>query len=476
MNEEEAWNAFQDSIDPMVKSGATVAGKLDTLAQLLSEIGVDTSRTAETVIPQLAGDQGAIDAANEQAAAGGPAAGAPLTDDMGAPMPPAPDAPLGGDGAPMPDIAPAMPSEGDAGVPGATPGPAPGVPAPEPPMPEEAPAEPPADMPAEPPMPEEAAPGMGAPAPEMGGESLDFAYTADDALQDFVTSMTDEAHDALDAGDTAKVAAITGFLDGVKKLWEGYMGGSMPAPGPSEEPAEAPAEASAEVPADIPAPEDAPAEEPADVPAPASDEGGSDEKPESDEKSDEKKESDSDEKKDDEKKDDLKKSDAEAPVDGAISDIGEGDAEASGDAEKSEDAEKSCGGSEETEMKKSIDMAERIKVMAEVMRDETSPLDGPVLLNKSEMPTCKQTADVDIMDIINEFKNGGVVKSSRPPAAAAMGGFRNDAVSAAKQNDVLKDLDDICKSMCDAPGAEMNESEKAMQVIIDGLRAHGGAC
>ena len=66
MDTEEAWNNFRAQSVQIQK--ASVTEKLDTIAAAINEIQADTSRTAE-VVPQIMGDNSAIDAAN---AAAGP--------------------------------------------------------------------------------------------------------------------------------------------------------------------------------------------------------------------------------------------------------------------------------------------------------------------------------------------------------------------------------------------------------------------
>lgn len=460
-----------------------MSGKLDTLAQLMSEINADTSRTAETVIPQLEGDQGAIDAANEQAAAMGGMGGAPpMPGDMGAGAPPEmppemPPADMGAPdmGAPGPN---ATPEEAGAMV---------GAPGEPTPVPEELPVgddgmgmppegTPGPDMAQETPMGDMGAPDMGAPdmgAPDMGGEPAgqfdfsQFQYTPQNALDDFISSMTDEAHMALDAGDMAKVETFTQFIEGVKSLWEQFMGGSAMPNGLDESqamdiPPAAPVDDSAigavadgEAPEGAPeeAPEEAAEEESEPAPeAPAEDSGDKEEK--------------SDDKKDDDKKEDdkMSKSEGEAPVDGAI--------EESCGAEKGEDEDEV----KEDAVEKSghMSLKDRFEMMAKVMEDKTDYMDQPIPLCKSQVVEYEKTADVDMRSIIEEFRNGGIVKSSRPPAESVMGDFRQDAKEATKQTTYATELLENMRKSQQAPERDLDDVEKSMEQLTANLRARAG--
>ena len=187
----------------------SINGKLDALLQLANESNVNSARTAE-IVPQVMGDTAAMDAqAAEMAATGGMPS-----------MPPA--------GAPGGDV----PPEAMGGAP------------PEEPMPEEAPTDvpPEGDVKNEPmppvdegsadmgPVPEEPAPDMGAmpqeePAMDMGGNDMGLgeidwsAYSIDNAYEDFEEALKDEAKEALDAGDTQRVAAITQVMDAIRMIW-----------------------------------------------------------------------------------------------------------------------------------------------------------------------------------------------------------------------------------------------------------------
>lgn len=468
MNADEAWNAFQS--DSVKKSGATISGKLDTLAQLLADVGTDTSRTAETVIPQLEGDQSAIDAANEQAGMGAPDMGAP---DAG--MPPVPGAEDVGApeaGAPNPDIGAPDMGGADAGL-------APEMPVEEIPVddmgepsaPEGVPPRDDGDL-----LPEEALPDMGgadAGMPDMGGADMGgsgnlfegFSYTSEDALGDFMASITDAAHEALDAGDVERVTAITSFIDGVKRLWAEYMGGSaMPAgldasqsiglPEPEVDPDAAPGVSAV--------PDGESAEEPVGEPA---EEPKADEGPAEDEEKDE-------EKDDDEKKDDVKKSECaekseDAPVDDEDAEKSE-DSPVDGDDVAEGEGESACS---ENDVKKGISMAERLNVMAETMDGKGTYTGDVIPICRSE-PTFERTGNVDMKSIIEEFRSGAVVKSSRAPAESAMGDYRNDSSPEAKSA-VSGIFENLRKSQA-APEAGLEEAEAEMEKLTAGLRARRG--
>lgn len=516
MNEDEAWNAFQEDISPATKSGATIAGKLDTLAQLLSDINTDTSRTAETVIPQLAGDQGAIDAANEQAEMGAPGAApdmqgmppVPGAEDMGAPdMGASSEMPVEG-GAPdasAPDTA-GMPDMGGlAGAPG-TPAPAPeeipiddegnqmaveGTPGPdmaqtigmdEGDVPDAV-----AEMPI---------PGEGMDANEGGTAPMDggmpdfsgFSYTPDDALNDFITSMTDNAHEALDNGDTQQVAAITSFIEGVKRLWTEMMGGASAPVGMDEG-------QSMDLPAE-PVPDEPVSNEPSIGEAPA--EGGESEAPEASEESEapaEGEKDDKEEKKDDDDKEkkDMKKSEKtddeevekcdgtekseDVPAEGGDIAMSEG-SEKKDDEEEDEDAEKGDGKTEiepgETGVKKGFSMKARMEAMAQVMEDNTDYSDAVIPLNRSETITYAKTADIDMKSIIEEFRNGGLGKSSRAPSESAMGDYRNDAEAATKQVSAATKIIEGMRKSQEAPDRDLDVIESDMEKLTSSLRARRG--
>ena len=76
MDIEEAWDNFRSKSFQK----ASVQEQLDTLAAAINEIRTDTSRTAE-IVPQIMGDNAAIDSANAEAGAAMP--GAPDTGGMG---------------------------------------------------------------------------------------------------------------------------------------------------------------------------------------------------------------------------------------------------------------------------------------------------------------------------------------------------------------------------------------------------------
>lgn len=213
MDPDIAWEEFSSQgskkVEEVRKGMTSINGKLDALLQLANESNVNSARTAE-IVPQVMGDTAAMDAqAAEMAATGG--------------MPPMPP-----EGAPGGDV----PPEAMGGAP------------PEEPMPEEAPVDvppegdvknepmPPVDEPAADmgPVPEEPAPDMGAmpqeePAMGMGGDDMGLgeidwsAYSIDNAYEDFEEALKDEAKEALDAGDTQRVAAITQVMDAIRMIW-----------------------------------------------------------------------------------------------------------------------------------------------------------------------------------------------------------------------------------------------------------------
>ncbi len=261
MDEDIAWEKFQESSN-VQKAGASISGKLDTLAQMLAEQGTDTSRLAETVIPEIEGDRGAQDtAAQEMAAGGGMPPGMPpggMPPDAGGAMPPegAPeDMPPGGDvppeGGDMPPMDGDMPPDAEE------------PPAEMPPAPAGAPEAMPDDMGAEPGMDDlgmeddlpdeggEMGPGMDEGMPGMEGDEfgdggIDWSmFSIDGSFEDFMDSLKDEAKDALDSGDTARVTQITQVMEAVRRIWEqsGLSGGSdMPGAEDMMPPADMPIE------------------------------------------------------------------------------------------------------------------------------------------------------------------------------------------------------------------------------------------
>lgn len=461
MNADEAWNEFQR--DSVRKSGATISGKLDTLAQLLSEVGADTSRTAETVIPQLEGDQSAIDAANEQA--GAPDMGAP---DMGAPdagLPPVPE----GTGAPdmgAPD-APPVPGAEDMGAPAPDTPPAPPEEIPmddmgEPQTPEGTPFKggmaPTADM-------EEApeGPDMNPAGPDMS-DFGNFSYSPDDALNDFIMSITDVAHEALDAGDTARVASITSFVDGVKRLWAEYMGGtgmpvgldadqSMGLPAPEEGPEATPGAG------EIPEGEgEAPVEETASEDDAPAEDGEKDDKEDDDTKDDDDvKKSCSDAEKSEEEEDTEKSEDAE------------GEDIAESEADKADG--KTCIEPGEDGIKKSVSMMERMRIMDDVMNDRNATYTGDCIPAYRENATIKSESRVDMKAVLEEFRSGAVVKSSRAPVESAMGDFRNDTEAATKRVSAVSEIFDNMRKSQSVPEKDLDEVESEMEMLTTKLRA-----
>lgn len=247
MDEDIAWEKFQESSN-LQKAGASISGRLDTMAQMLAEQGTDMSRLAETVIPEIEGDRGAQDTAAQEMAAGGgmPPGGMPpggaqpgaVPPDAGGAMPPegAPeDMPPGGDvppeGGDMPPMDGDLPPEAEE------------PPSEMPPAPAEAPEAMPGDMGEGPGMddlgmeddlPDEGGDlGGGLPGEDTGDEfgdgGIDWSmFSIDGSFEDFMDSLKDEAKDALDSGDTARVTQITQVMEAVRRIWEqsGLSGGS----------------------------------------------------------------------------------------------------------------------------------------------------------------------------------------------------------------------------------------------------------
>ena len=106
MNADEAWDRFRTQ--PIQK--ASIQEQLDTLAAAVNEIRADTSRTAE-IVPQIMGDNAAIDTANSDAGMDAGMGGAGMGSDTGAGM----DAGMGMDaGADAgSDLSGGMPGAGD---------------------------------------------------------------------------------------------------------------------------------------------------------------------------------------------------------------------------------------------------------------------------------------------------------------------------------------------------------------------------
>jgi len=489
MNADQAWDEFQDQIDGVNKSDATVSSKLDVLANLLADVGNDTSRTAETVIPQLAGDQGAIDAANDQAAALG---GAPP---MGAPgeMPPA-DPGMG---------EPPM----DAGAPDM------GAPAPdmgtEPPM-----DAPPTDMgmpdmgAGVPPAPDMAPPmggdmgGMPPTGGDMGGmpDYSPFAYTKDDIFSDMLAGMTSEAHNALDQGNIEEVAKITQFIEGVQALWTQTFGAApLPAdPDPAQisaMPAEAMGAPAPDMggmtPMGAPAPEVPPAEGgvsgmPSDMPPETGGEpaGGepSDDGPEEGQTEDEaEKEKASEEDKDDDdkvkKSEGCDKSEEEEDVEKADDAGADTPAEEASDAVTDDAVDKATGVTDikpgSTGVKKSF-FGDRMNVMEAVMNSKEVPQDAFMPLRKSEMPAYQRTSNLDVRQV---FAEGGCIKSSsRPAAMSAMGDYRSRGDEATQDRELADSLNNLRKSFSPTEdNGEADEMTKQMNRLTTGLRIRRAA-
>ncbi len=522
MNADQAWDEFQDQIDGVKKSDATVSSKLDVLANLLADVGNDTSRTAETVIPQLAGDQGAIDAANDQAAALG---GAPP---MGAPgeMPPA-DPGMGEDAGGMSPVDAGAP---DMGAPAPDMGGAPPMDAPPmdmPPAPDMGAGVPPApdvggdmggmppmdtgapDMGGAPPM-DAGAPGMDAGAPgmeemppmgeDMGGmpDYSQFAYTKDDVFSDMLAGMTSEAHNALDQGDMEEVAKITQFIEGVQALWAQTFGA---APLPAEpDPAQIsamPAEAMGGAPdmggmppAEAPAPEMPPAEGgvsdmPGDMPPetggePAGGEPADDGPKEGQTEDEAEKEKSAEEDKDDDKvkkSEGCDKSEDEEDVEKADDAGGDTPAEEASDAVTDDAVDKATGVTDikpgETGVKKSF-FGDRMNVMEAVMNEKEVPQDAFMPLRRSEMPSYQRTSDLDVRKV---FAEGGCIKSSsRPAAMSAMGDYRSRGDEAMQDRQLSDSLNNLRKSFAPTEGdGEPDEMAKQMNRLTTGLRIRKAA-
>lgn len=255
MDEDIAWEKFQKSNDErVVKGDASISGKLDTIAQMLAEQGTDTSRIAETVIPEIEGDRGAQDTqASEMAAAGGfpPAGGPPMgapdagAPDMGGAMPPEAGGEVPPDvgGEVPPEQNGEMPPEGmpeGAGMGESDESMPPEIPPEEPPEASLDVQEPVEEMP---PAPEETPMEGGMPMPEdnmeeataedngtppgadvdmdFGGDEIDWSmFTPDGAFRDFMDTLADDAKEALDMGDTAKVVQITQVIEAMTALWK----------------------------------------------------------------------------------------------------------------------------------------------------------------------------------------------------------------------------------------------------------------
>ncbi len=482
MDENEAWEKYQGELSPLARAGASVAGKLDTLGQLLNTIGTDTSRTAETVIPQLEGDQNAIDTANEQAAGmgGTPDAGMPPADAGMPPVPGAEDmsAPTGAPDAGMPPAAPGP----DMGV-GAAPGGMDGNPA----LDDMGAAMPPTDVPEAPNVPMGDASAMGAPTDAIGAPASDagpegpvggmpdaepemdysmFEYSPEEALNDFISTITETAHSALDQGDTEKVANITGFIDGVKQLWEQYMGGpAMPGGLDPTQSMDMPPAIESEGPAGDAGASvgigggSAPAI-PESEPAP---EVGSDAEPEgSEDKGAE------DEKSKDDEKEDVKKSET---CDGAEKSE-DGETAEGGDVAEGGDAEKATGKTDvgpKEGIKKSF-MEARMEEMEAVMNDNgTNYLNEAVSEVRPQLFTYEKTNDFDMNAVLEEFRTG-CVKSSRPAPQSVMGGVHGTEEDAMKKSVSNRFARIFGES--EAPGEEKSEFEMQLEQFTDGLRAH----
>lgn len=240
MDEDIAWERFQESNkERVVKGDASISGKLDVLAQMLNEQGADTSRIAETVIPEIQGDRGAMDTQAQEMAAGGgmPPAGAPPAPEGDMPPEGAPTSAneADADGSVAPDIPPSKSPEASPDVQE--------PPAEMPPAPEEPPSDIPEAGPSEGGMPMADATPAGdedagaAPMPSVeeddgfGTGGIDWSmFTPDGAFNDFMETLSDSVKEALDMGDTAKVVQITQVIEAMTALWRqsGLADGDMP--------------------------------------------------------------------------------------------------------------------------------------------------------------------------------------------------------------------------------------------------------
>lgn len=194
----------------------SINGKLDALLQLANENNVNSARTAE-IVPQVMGDSAAEEAqAAEMAATGGMAAGMPPAGASPEDIPPEAMGDVPPEDAPMPEEG--APEEGDAPV---------GDDVADEPMPPVDMGS--ADMGAQPEdmPPEEESMPEAEPPPEAGGlgtpggfGDIDWsAYSIDNAYEDFEEALKDEAKEALDAGDTQRVAAITQVMEAMRTIW-----------------------------------------------------------------------------------------------------------------------------------------------------------------------------------------------------------------------------------------------------------------
>lgn len=261
MNESDiAWEKFSKDTESFSRS--SLIDKLDALSSQMNELQTTSSRLA-SIVPQLMGDSAALDAADSAPAP--PAddmAGMGLGDQSAEPMPPlgTADDSAGGDmsadedkqkdieaGAedhPVDETMPEPPSEDKGAELPASEGTEP----PAPPV-DEAPVEG---------APADGVPPEGAPADAMS-EQGGFEYNSDVAFEDFVSTLSEEIHDAVDAGDLDKAEMLMAKLRAVQTAWGGAEGMPMDAlPAP---PMEAPVEAGAPAPENLAPPQIPPAPE-----------------------------------------------------------------------------------------------------------------------------------------------------------------------------------------------------------------------
>lgn len=220
MDPDIAWEEFSSQgskrVEEVRKGMTSINGKLDALLQLANENNVNSARTAE-IVPQVMGDTAAEEAqAAEMTAMGGMSSGMPPEGAPPEDVPPEAMGDMPPEEAPMPEGG--APAEGGAPI---------GEDSADEPMP---PVDmPPADMgeqPAEVPM-DEPMPEEGEVPPEAGGLGISngfgdidwAAYSIDNAYEDFEEALKEEAKEALDAGDTQRVASITQVMDAMRMIW-----------------------------------------------------------------------------------------------------------------------------------------------------------------------------------------------------------------------------------------------------------------
>lgn len=202
-----AWERFKQDAQAESIQKASLADKLDILASQMNEVVTNTRNVAK-LAPELMGDQTAIDTANSMAPEAGMEGESGAPDAGGLPDPSALadelSAQMGGDEMTNPDE---MIEEGSA----------PETAVPEAPMPvPEAPVE---DAPIpEAPMPEPPMDAMAVPDSAPIDPILD-TYNSDVAFEDLIMTLTDELHDATDAGDFVKVKTLADKLEAMQSVW-----------------------------------------------------------------------------------------------------------------------------------------------------------------------------------------------------------------------------------------------------------------